>query len=113
MPQIHKDNNGVVVLHTSKDNPGHNYMIGTGCDEGFAVFSEIDFQDGAVKENGVNGITSEALLVILIHRTEALNNRFPCQENEDALAGLRGALTAFESRTKDRINRGVEGFEKE
>lgn len=112
MAKIHEDNNGVTVLHVSEDNPGHNYMIRTDCDEGFAVFSEIDFQNGAVKENGVNGITSEALLAILIHRTEALNERFPCQENEDALTGLRDALTAFESRTKDRINRGVEGLEK-
>lgn len=113
MPQIHKDNNGVTVLHTSEDNPGHNYMIGTECDEGLAVFSEIDFQNGAVKESGVNGITSEALLAILIHRTEVLNSRFPCQENDDAIAGLIEAQDAFEARTKNRIARGVEGLEKE
>lgn len=109
MGMIHKDNNEVTTYHVSVDNAGHNYAI---TKEGENIHTEINFQNGAVKENGVNGITSEALLAILIHRTEVLNARFPCQENEDALTGLIGALDAFESRTKDRINRGVEGLEK-
>lgn len=70
---------------------------------------QIDFQDGPVPEMGVNGVTNEALLSILIHRTEYLNKLYACPENEQALAGMRVALEAFEARTRDRIARGVEG----
>ncbi|UOO89543.1 hypothetical protein LVJ82_00745 [Vitreoscilla massiliensis] len=105
--ELHRDNNGVITSHISTENPGHNYEI---ChDDGFV---SIDFQNGPVKENGVNGITSEALLSILIHRTEVLNSNFPCAENEAAIAGLKAALEAFESRTRDRIARQVEGENK-
>lgn len=108
---IHKDNNDLQVLHLSNDNVGHNYHIGLECEEGFAVFAEIDFQNGAVKANGVNGITNEALLAILIHRTKALNEKFQCKENEQAICGMEFALHALESRTKNRIDRGVEGLD--
>ena len=105
--KLHNDNNGVEAHHVSTKNPGHNYEIRFEDD-----FVSIDFQDGPVKENGVNGITSEALLSILIHRTEVLNGNFPCAENEAAIAGLKAALEAFESRTRDRIARQVEGENK-
>ena len=110
MTKIHEDNNQVTVLHKSVDNPGHDYSIVVPAGD---VMLDISFQNGAVKENGVNGITSEALLAILIHRTEGLNDRFPCKENEEAIEALKTALNAFESRTKNRIARGVEGLEKE
>lgn len=114
MSRIHEDHNGVSVLHTSEyGNSGHDYLVGRGENSAFHIMADISFQNGAVKANGVNGITSEALLAILIHRTEALNERFSCKENEEAIACLKGALNAFESRTKGRIDRGVEGLEKE
>ena len=69
----------------------------------------LDFQRGPVAEKGVNGITTEALLAVLIHRTEFLNGKFPCVENETSLVGMRMALTALEQRTANRISRGVEG----
>ena len=92
--ELHRDNNGVITSHISTENPGHEYGI------------ELTYDDG------VNGITSEALLAILIHRTEVLNSNFPCAENEAAIAGLKTALEAFESRTRDRIARQVEGENK-
>ena len=113
MTRIHEDHNGIAVLHTSKyGNAGHDYSIGQGEEQAFYVMNDISFQNGAVKENGVNGITSEALLAILIHRTEALNERFQCIENEAAIKHLKLALEAFEERTKGRVARGVEGLEK-
>lgn len=114
MSRIHEDHNGVAVLHTSKyGNAGHDYIIGQGEEQAFHVMGDISFQNGAVKKSGVNGITSESLLAILIHRTEALNEMFSCKENEEAIACLKGALNALESRTKNRISRGVEGLDKE
>ena len=110
--ELHRDNNGVITSHISTENPGHEYGIELTYDDGGGDFIEIHFQKGPVRTNGVNGITSEALLAILIHRTEVLNGNFPCAENEEALAGLKQALYAFESRTKNRIQRGVEGENK-
>lgn len=111
--QIHRDHNGVTTLaiiqqvdgsNTAVDVTGHKYQV---------LISQLtvtlDFQHGPVKEVGVNGLTNEALLAILIHRTEWLNNQFPCAENETALQGMRQAREAFESRTRDRLARQVEG----
>ena len=92
--ELHRDNNGVITSHLSIENHGHEYGIELTYDDGGGEFIEIHFQKGAVKANGVNGITSEALLAILIHRTEVLNGNFPCAENEEALAGLKQALYA-------------------
>lgn len=72
----------------------------------------IDFQHGPVKEQGVNGVTNEALLAIAIHRTKILNNSFPCDENKCAISYMENALALFEQRTRDRLNRGVEGQNK-
>lgn len=110
MELLHADHNNLLVQHTSLDNPGHDYLVESK-DDAF-IFAEIFFQEGPVKERGVNGVTSEALLAILIHRTNHLNNLFPCDENATALAGMKQALEAFESRTMNRISRGVEGQNK-
>ena len=114
---IHIDHNGVSVTHQEWVDPekegnkptslpaGHFYDICAG-----ENLTSIHFQNGPVKENGVNGITSEALLAILIHRTKILNGNFPCDENKRAISYMENALALFEKRTKGRQERGVEGF---
>ena len=57
----------------------------------------------------MNGLTNEALLAILIHRTEIINERFPCKENIVAIKSMAHAKEAFESRTKRRQAAGIEG----
>lgn len=108
MKVIHCDHNGVTVLTAEATDdivkPAHFYRVDHG--EGATV---LGFQDGPVKVHGVNGMTSEALLAVLIDRTQILNNEFPCAENETALTGMMAAQAAFESRTNARIARGVEG----
>ena len=72
--------------------------------------NEIKFQFGPVKENGVNGVSNEALIAILIDRMEGFEaGEFACKENRDALRALRFAKKSLDSRTKKRIERGVEG----
>jgi hypothetical protein len=56
-----------------------------------------------------DGTTNEELLAVLLDRTTYLNSKFPCRENDIALAHLRDALKAFNDRTKSRIARNVEG----
>lgn len=70
----------------------------------------IVFQNGPVDEAGVNGITNEALLAVLIDRMEGFQSGdYACEPNQLALDGLRGAMDALLSRTQEREARGVEG----
>jgi hypothetical protein len=109
--RIHTDDNGVYANAISSiadgtDVEGHLYQVSAG-----AEHLTLEFQHGAVKEAGVNGITSESLLAVLIHRTNVLNKRFPCRENALAITKLEEALMWFDKRTADRKSRGVEGKE--
>ena len=112
--RIHKDSNGVIVnaindTLEADSQSGHKYDISM--PDGSSV--SVDFQSGPVKEAGVNGITSEALLAILIHRTNQLNARFRCRENSIAITKMEEALLWFDKRTADRQLRNVEGLNKE
>lgn len=72
--------------------------------------TEIYFQNGPIKEHGVNGVTQEALMAICIDRLESFQaGPFACKENATALWHLKRALEALHSRTKERQSRGVEG----
>ena len=74
----------------------------------------INFQHGPIGEVGVNGITNEALLAIVIDRLCAFQaGPFRCVENQIALMHAKGALAALHDRTRERVQRGVEGFTKE
>ncbi len=108
--KIYTDTNGVVVHAVSDDEipytSGHVYEIeGLPAPEALTV----RFQQGPVKECGVNGVTSEALLAIVVDRLQILDGLFPCDDNKKALQHLLSALTALENRTKKRIVQGVEG----
>lgn len=82
-------------------------------DDGYEVsFSRtiILFQNGTISENGVNGISNEALLAIVKHRLEGFQSgNFPCDSNAVALNSVEDALGALKARTEDRIARLVEG----
>lgn len=69
----------------------------------------INFQNGPIKENGVNGITQEALLTIVIDRLRGFQSgAFKCRENAVALTNCEDALMWLKKRTRDRLARGVE-----
>lgn len=70
----------------------------------------IGFQKGPIQEVGVNGITNEALLAIVIDRLDGFQSGdFACDENADALYHLKTALAVLRKRTVERLARGVEG----
>ena len=70
----------------------------------------ILFQNGPIKEAGVNGVTHEALLRILIDRLECFQGGpYQCQDNGIALSHLRMALATLRQRTRERMARNVEG----
>jgi hypothetical protein len=70
----------------------------------------IPFQHGASHEAGVNGVTNEALLAVVLDRLDSFQKGpLSCQENELALGHVRLALQALHQRTRERSRRGVEG----
>jgi hypothetical protein len=73
-------------------------------------YSTILFQNGPIKEVGVNGVTGEALLAIVIDRLRSFQaGPYACEDNAVALAHCEKALYALQGRTRKRIARGVEG----
>ena len=71
--------------------------------------SYIHFQEGPVRENGVNGITEAALLAILIDRYEGFQSGpYACATNAIVLLQLREALANMHARTRERMARNVE-----
>lgn len=77
--------------------------------EGFAPV-DISFQCGPLAEAGINGITHENLLAILIDRLEGFQGgKYATVENQIALDHLRAAQNTLKFRTQLRLARGVEG----
>ena len=70
----------------------------------------INFQCGPIREHGVNGISGEALLAVVRDRLECFQRGpFACETNQQALEHIVAAMNALHSRTKERVERGVEG----
>lgn len=70
----------------------------------------VFFQNGPIKEAGVNGVMDENLIAIVIDRLEGFQSgRYACEENQQALNHLESALNALQDRTRKREARGVEG----
>ena len=75
--------------------------------------ASILFQCGTIPENGVNGVTQEALLAIVIDRLRSFQaGKFACRENALALTKLEEAVHWLNHRTRTRLLRGVEGQHK-
>lgn len=70
----------------------------------------IGFQNGPIKEAGVNGVTQEALMAIVIDRLRSFQaGPYSCKENSVALTHIETAMLWLQKRTRDRQARGVEG----
>lgn len=75
-----------------------------------APLLNIKFQEGPIKESGVNGVMDEDLLAMVITRLEHFQeSEFRCQENFMALLKLEEAALWLRKRTMGREDRGVEG----
>ena len=71
---------------------------------------DLDFQAGNPSEVGVNGLTNEALLAVVIDRLQGFQSGpFSCRENALALTHLEDAMHWLQHRTRARVARGVEG----
>lgn len=78
--------------------------------EGTTVMMRFNFQDGPIKESGINGIVDENLIAIVIDRLQGFQSgKYACRENAIALTKLQEALMWLKERTRKRQERGVEG----
>ena len=74
------------------------------------IGAEVLFQNGPIGEVGVNGVTHEALLAILIDRLECFQaGQYHSPYNQDALSALQFAQRRLLDRTRERTARNVEG----
>lgn len=100
------------ITITAMDEPGagganHYYAVDVdGSENGI----DIHFQNGPIAEHGINGVTQEVLLAVVIDRLRSFQaGPFACAENGVALAHAEQALDALKGRTRARMARGVEG----
>lgn len=111
--QVSGVNDGINL--TVRDEPGS----GNACHKYIASFTQKDgeiqhfaftFQNGPIKEKGVNGITHEILLEIIKDRLKGFQSgQYACADNAEALAHVEAAQECLLRRTRARAARGVEG----
>lgn len=77
------------------------------------LLTSVSFQDGPIKEAGVNGVHNEDLIAMVICRLEHFNDSpFKSRDNAMAITKLEEALLWLRKRTLGRERRGVEGTNK-
>ncbi len=102
----------VIADEKGSGNANHRYLIRD--NETGDTLGEINFQNGPIKEVGVNGISHEDLLAIVAHRLKCFQaGPFSCRENALALTKIQEALHWLAHRTSGRQERGVEGTHQE
>lgn len=117
---VENDSSNHQLTISVTDEPGaggacHEYHIDWmtpdgGMNDTKANYVHISFQNGPIKEFGVNGITQEALLAIVIDRLRSFQQGpYSCRDNAIALTHCEDALMWLQRRTRERIKRGVEG----
>lgn len=104
-------NDKVMVQAMDEPGPGganHQYRISDVDSRG--IFAEIPFQKGPIGEVGVNGISNEALIAIVLDRLRAFQQgEFRSRLNALAITDLESAMNWLHRRTLERMRRGVEG----
>ena len=95
-----------------EDNPKfgapHHFIVRRVEDD--RVVGKVDFQEGPVKECGVNGIGNEDVLGMILLRLEGFQQtEFACEENVKAIEHIKNALKILRERTNKRRARNVEG----
>ena len=91
-------------------NANHEYVARWKQPDGYEGSQGVKFQNGPIKEFGINGITNEALIAIVLDRLRGFQaGDFKCRENALAITNIEQGLLWLNARTKERTERGVEG----
>jgi hypothetical protein len=107
--------NTVKILHEDENQMAygapHNYQFKNAGSGEF--LGELKFQKGGIKDVGINGVSNENLLAMVLERLECFQKGdYACEENAQAVAKIKEALLWMKKRTLDRELRGVEGTNK-
>lgn len=74
------------------------------------IVGVVHFQEGPIKEAGINGVNNEDLVAMVIERLKCFQkSEFACEENAEAIEHFENGLRALRKRTEKREARGVEG----
>ena len=93
-------------------NAPHHFQVRPSGDS-LEILGEVDFQEGPIKECGVNGVMNEDLIAMVITRLEHFQkSQFACRENALAITKLEEALLWLRKRTMGREKKGIEGTHK-
>lgn len=93
-----------------KYNAPHNFIVRPVGGKYGDVLSGVSFQEGPIKEAGVNGVHNEDLIAMVICRLEHFqNSEYRCRDNALAITALEEAMLWLRKRTMGREKRGVEG----
>lgn len=95
----------VVIERVEWDQPSTNFIEINNKDNAIT----FKFQNGPIKEFGVNGCQIDDVVKIVNLIIMGLNKNFPCRENALVITKLDEAIHWLDHRTKDRIDRNVEG----
>lgn len=98
----------ILVEENYNYNAPHKFSVIRASDE--TNLCNIHFQEGPIKECGVNGVCNEDLINMVICRLNSFqNSEFNCRENALAITKLEEALLWLRKRTMRREQEGKEG----
>lgn len=91
--------------------PSYEYVKSIGKQrEPISPLAQIHFQEGPIKECGVNGVCNEDLIAMVITRLEHFQkSEYACRDNAIAITKLEEAMLWLRKRAMAREKRGVEG----
>lgn len=101
---VYVDPLGSSTVPKPNDN-GHNRYDVVGKGETFR--QEIYFQDGSPSAKGINGLSNEAAISVVLHRLVRQNESYPSPYNTLAIMLLQGAMSALHMRVEDRKSFGI------
>ena len=112
---LFRDRPNVVVGFAGKHSPveaSHYFEVRPANDpyNASAAIETIQFQDGALSEDHIDGVHNEDLLLMVRDRLlDFQRSSFACRENAVAITKIEEAMMWLAKRTEDRKLRGVEG----
>lgn len=90
--------------------PHHFVLVQPLNDQTGKLVGTVDFQEGPIGEVGVNGVSNEMLITMVIARLRGFqNSEYSSRDNALAITDLENALLRLNKRTYDREARKVEG----
>ena len=108
MPTLTSKYTRVMVEKEFSNNAPHDFMVVDAANED--IICCIGFQNGPIKEYGVNGVANEDLLNMVLCRLQHFQESpYACYENQKAAECIMDALSWLRMRTEQRTERGVEG----